>query len=265
MNWTGSDVLGAVRVLPTFPLPHFFRINLWHSAQTVYNTGMLPARPSKPARWLFSLYLQRLFRRTFHRIVLRGNFEPLSGNEAYPLILYSNHQSWWDGLLEWRLVEYFGGDLRLMMAEKNLRQFPFFRRVGVFGVDLEDSRDRAKGLLHAIKLLRTDTPRRILIVFPQGELHPPHEPFHPFLGGLETLLRKSPQATAYPLGKVLRFTRYQRPEVLFQLGKPYSSGATLKELQAGLQKTLQTVAQPYEGREVTLLPPHPADLKRAGI
>ncbi|MCC5790423.1 MAG: 1-acyl-sn-glycerol-3-phosphate acyltransferase [Opitutales bacterium] len=225
---------------------------------------MLSARPSAPARWLFSLYLRQLFRRTFHRIVLRGHFEALKDNEAYPLIFYSNHQSWWDGLLEWRLVEHLRGDLRLMMAEKNLRQFPFFRRVGVFGVDLEDSRDRAKGLLHAIKLLRTDTPRRVLVVFPQGELHPPHEPFHPFLGGLETLLRKSPQAKAYPLGKVLRFTRYQRPEVLFQLGKPYSAGATLEELQAGLQETLQPGNPPCKGPEIALLPPHPSDLKRAG-
>lgn len=225
---------------------------------------MLEARPSAPARWVFSLYLRRLFRKSFHRIRLTGHFQALQEQETYPVILYSNHQSWWDGLLEWRLVEFFGGDLRLMMAAQNLRQFPFFRRVGVFGVDLEDPRDRVRGLLHCVRLLKQENLRRTLVLFPQGELRPAHEPFLPFQGGLETLLRKSPQAKAFPVGKIIRPGRFQHPEVLLRIGEPLCAGASLTDLQQGLERCLVETLPPEDNTGWDLLPPHPRDLKRAG-
>lgn len=200
---------------------------------------MLTARSSKWGSWLFTCYLNRLFRRSFHVIRFSGAYAQLEKAESYPCILYSNHQTWWDGLLEWPVITHFRLNHLLMMEEKNLRRFPFFRRVGVFGVDLDSRSGRSAGLLYAIRGLRDGADRRTLILYPQGELLPSHEGWRPFQPGLEKILRAVPGSRAIPVAKHLRMGRYPKPEVILHFGAPVSSGSTGKDLEDALLMTMK--------------------------
>lgn len=146
----------------------------------------------------------------------------LESNEPYPLVLFGNHETWWDGLLDFSLGEHFQMDSRLMMEEKNLRLYRFFQGCGCFGVDLESQRGRGESLLHAVRLLsEDDASRRCLILYPHGRLVPDWETPRPaFAGGLERVLARAPGATAVPVWRKLTFGKHELPEVDIHLGPP---------------------------------------------
>lgn len=220
--------------------------------------AMLAARSTKWGSWLFTRYLNRLFRRSFHVIRFSGEYSLLESEEAFPLILYSNHQTWWDGLLEWPVITHFRLNHLLMMEEKNLRRFPFFRRVGVFGVDLDSRSGRSAGLLYAIRGLRDGTPRRTLILYPQGQLLPAHEGWRSFQPGLEKILQAVPRARAIPVAKHLRMGRFPKPEVILHFGPPQPGGATAASLEEALLATMREA----ERDSFAWLPEDPKGLQR---
>ncbi|MFW5883777.1 MAG: 1-acyl-sn-glycerol-3-phosphate acyltransferase, partial [Verrucomicrobiota bacterium] len=137
--------------------------------------------------------------RHFH--ALRFHNEAALQDATYPLVLYGNHPSWWDTFLKLPLLQRFGMEYWVMMEARTLGQLPWFRRCGVFGVDLESKADRARGLRYAAGLLndaQAAARRRVLILYPHGRLIPQGEAWPPFERGLEGLLRLCPTATALP-------------------------------------------------------------------
>lgn len=46
-------------------------------------------------------------------------------------VLAASHQSWWDGYVMRELAWWAGADFRVLMAARQLRRFPFLRRMGV--------------------------------------------------------------------------------------------------------------------------------------
>lgn len=186
---------------------------------------MLPARHNQLLSALLIFYLRRLFRRHFRGIYVAGVEGAqafLDETEHYPLIFFSNHQTWWDGFFELPLIRQFRLFPFLMMEEKNLRRLQFFRNTGVFGVDLESPRERARGLLYATRVLRgmPEGQRRALFLYPHGRIVSPHEDWPPFLGGLEVLLRKSPAVAAVPVYKRILYGNTPLPEVSLYVGEP---------------------------------------------
>ncbi len=186
---------------------------------------MLPARHNQFLSALLIYYLRRLFRRHFRGIYVAGEAgtqDFLEQPGSYPLIFFSNHQTWWDGFFELPLIRQFRMFPFLMMEEKNLQRLKFFRNTGVFGVDLDSPRERARGLLYATRILRNvpEGQRRALFLYPHGRIVSPHEPWPHFLGGLEVLLRKSPATAAVPVYKRILFGNTPLPEVSLYVGKP---------------------------------------------
>ena len=180
---------------------------------------MLPARKRPLAGRLLIAYIRLSLRRHFERILLFGDDPAYGTDEAYPLIWYSTHQSWWDGFLEIPLVLRHRQELWLMMDENNLRKFPAFRWVGVFGVDLTSAQGRAAALLYAAKRLRAGG-RSSLYLYPHGRLVPPHAPWPPFQGGVAELLRLVPKARAVPVVKELFHASFRDPFACIELGAP---------------------------------------------
>jgi len=197
---------------------------------------------------LLAGYLAWKYRQRFAQVRVNG-FEVwqewLTSEAPYPLIWFGNHQTWWDGLLDFSVTRHFGMDNRLMMEAKNLRQFSYFQKCGVFGVDLNSRRDRAEGLKHAVKLLTEPSKRRCLILYPHGRLTQPWES-PSFQPGLAGLLGRAPGATALPIWRQMRFGAHELPSVDIEIGPPIP--ASDQPSQAALEQSLSQAQQSLQSR-----------------
>src|SRR5690606_8486269 len=98
-------------------------------------------RPSMSSRFspaavrAFELLFRPWMRGRGHAVHMAG----LAGRDAPtgPVLLAANHVSWWDGfvLREVQRVLRPDAPLYTLMSEAQLRRFPFFRRLGVVGID----------------------------------------------------------------------------------------------------------------------------------
>jgi hypothetical protein len=174
---------------------------------------MLASRHDPWARALFDPYLRRLFRRHFHALRLLG--EDPRPDPALPLLIVPNHSSWWDGFFLYFLnARLLGRRLHLMMLEEQLQRFPFFRRIGAFGIRPGSRSAVAAALDYSVSVLAD--PANALCLFPQGRMtHPAARPlgFRPGLGRI--LRRHGGPLALLPLAMACDFYEDQRPEALF--------------------------------------------------
>jgi chlorobactene lauroyltransferase len=206
------------------------------------------------AQALLFPYIRRACRKHFHSLQIFD--EPaaswLSSEQPGPFLFYSNHHYWWDGFFELPLIESYQLDYAIMMEEKNLRQFSFFRKTGVFGVDLETREGRTAGLLRAVRFLKEDKLRRSLILYPHGRLIPEGGAWPDFEAGLELIARRVPGLALFPVAKKISPGPHPKPEVYLSIGEPVfgRDEPTAGQLLSRLRKTfvdLETAR--VEGKE----------------
>ncbi len=209
--------------------------------------------------WILHRYLRWRLRRAFHCILKRGNFEQLEDSSLYPLVLFSTHSSWWDGFFLEALFDAYAMEYYVMMEEKNLAKFPYFQKVGVFGVDLESESGKASSLLYASRLLRGGRDcRRTLLIFPHGRLVLPDEAPPPFQPGLEALLKIMRQGHAVPVSLDTWFTKYPLPVASIALGEaiPVETNPTTEILSQALDQCREAHPPVDPGTaDAFLLPP----------
>lgn len=128
---------------------------------------MIPARKSRLFAWWFARDARARIERAFSAIRARGLGELARALEEGPVLVVSNHTSWWDPMVLVHLcTNVLGADAYAMMKAENLERLPFFAKVGAFGVRVEDPADGAAAIRYAAKLL--DRPGRLVWIFPQG-------------------------------------------------------------------------------------------------
>jgi len=212
---------------------------------------------SPPRLWALRLFCRVKYFQRFYAVRVGGFAgwrDWLASDAPFPLVLFGNHETWWDGLLDFSLGERYGLDTRMMMEEKNLRRYCFFQGCGCFGVDLESRRGRGESLLHAVRLLREGAPRRCVILYPHGRLvHDWEQPKPRFEGGLERVLARAPEATALPVWRRFIFGKHELPEVEIQLGEPLVPRAarTSADLEAALEATAARLADRLRSADET--------------
>lgn len=194
-------------------------------------------------------YLRYQLSRRFFSVRVDGfdGFDTFFRNaESYPVLFFGNHQTWWDGFFAYELARHYDIDQRVIMEEKNLRKFPFFRYVGVFGVDLQSKAGRAQSLMHCVRTLKTEKPRRTLLIYPHGRLVSPLEStWPPFQPGIETILKLSPEVQAVPIIHEIVPGNHQLPEVFMEVGQPIpaKSRPDLAQLEHALADTRASMAR----------------------
>jgi 1-acyl-sn-glycerol-3-phosphate acyltransferase len=165
---------------------------------------MIPADKSRWITRFLARDAERRIRSHFSVVRIHG-LEALSSELARgPVVVVSNHTSWWDPIvLQWVCARVLHDvDAYALMDVKNLTRLPFFRKVGAFGVDLEDPTDGMRAMRYAAKLL--DRPRRLVWVFPQGQEVPITKPLE-FRSGAAVIARLArapvvPAALRYEIG-----------------------------------------------------------------
>jgi len=200
------------------------KVSLWQPVFGNLSKGQFSIRNS-PAevpeisvrllRW-FTWYARRYLRRHFHS--LRVSFSGRPPVSKLPLVIYSNHASWWDPLVCLMLKSKFYPDRKAFapIAASALERYKIFSKLGFFGIEQETRRG-------AIKFLRTgeailSKPNHLLAITPQSRFADVRERPARFGAGLGHLATRIPHALFVPLAIEYVFWEERLPEILVRFG-----------------------------------------------
>jgi len=220
---------------------------------------MIPAqRRPRFARW-FARQAEARLRRSFGRVRLLGLSHLREASAAGPVLVVSNHASWWDPLVAlWLTNRVLALEAYALMDAANLRRLPFFGPAGAVGVDLADPRDGARVLRHLAGLLRA--PGQLVWVFPQGREQPADAPLQ-FEAGAAAVARTAGAAVrVLPIALRYEHGHEARPWAWISVGAPLPA----VERRAGLAATADLQAEAVAA-ELTRLASAIRDLADANV
>ncbi len=178
---------------------------------------MITARKSAWFERLFALYNRQLIARRFEGLRVAGLDHLRERTPDVPQLLYANHSSWWDGLALFQLARVCKLDLYAMMEERQLRRYPFHRKLGAFSVVRENPREALRSIEYAGNLLRHTS--RTLLIFPQGATEPNDVRPLKFYTGAAHIIERVGEIDALPVALRYEFLDDFRPQIIIRIGK----------------------------------------------
>lgn len=178
-------------------------------------TRYSPAR----VRW-FTRWLRGYFRRNFDAVRLSRTGLPPT-DEGAPLLVYTNHPSWWDPIHFLLLARESMPERRMFgpFDAEALKQYGFFRRLGAFGIDPSTRAGVADFLLTSRAIL--DQPDGTLWITAQGEFGDPRKRPIVLRSGVAHLVRNLERGLVVPLAVEYPFWNERHPEALSAFGEPF--------------------------------------------
>jgi 1-acyl-sn-glycerol-3-phosphate acyltransferase len=196
---------------------------------------------------LFGIYLRWYFPRSFTAVRTSGR----PPRTELPLIVYTNHPSWWDPIhfLVLARSELPGRQVYGPMDAAALQRYGFFRKLGVFGVERNSRRGAAAFLRTSRAIL--ERPDASLWLTAEGRFTDPRERPVRLEPGLAHLLRGGDPACVVPLAIEYPFWNERRPEALSLFGEPLwtdsdgrrSTDDWTRTLEARLEETMDRLAE----------------------
>jgi 1-acyl-sn-glycerol-3-phosphate acyltransferase len=133
----------------------------------------------------FKLYAVWKIKRNFHGVLIKGEF----AEKNKPILLVSNHISWWDGFwAEYLNIRVFHRKFYFMMLEEQLKKHIFFNKTGGYSIR-KGSRSILETLNYTAELLNDN--RNLVLIFPQGKLESLHNQNIRFEKGIEHIIKKT--------------------------------------------------------------------------
>ncbi len=179
---------------------------------------------SRPLLRLFTWYSRYYLRRHFNSLrVSRASALPVPADQ--PLVIYSNHASWWDPLVALLLSQEFLRHQRVFapIDAVALASYGFFNRLGAFGVE----RDTRRGAGQFLRVARTilQQPGNVLWLTPQSRFADARERPASFKAGIGHLPKQVAKLSFVPVAIEYVFWEERRPEILARFGEPYETCA----------------------------------------
>lgn len=145
---------------------------------------------------------------------------------AQPVLLVSNHVSWWDGFLLRKLQVALRprGTFHVVMLERELRQRPFLRLLGGLGLS-PGSVASLRRLGRELAAARRDRPDRVVLFFPQGRIWPSHRRPLGFQKGVRLVARSLAPVTVLPVGLHLEPGQHPAPTAYVSVAPPVAVDA----------------------------------------
>lgn len=228
-----------------------------------------PADPSPPpvSNWLqngFHTFLRPYLKRHFHCVGLhRGGGDPRSVGPGQPLIVYSNHPSWWDPLIGHYLnaTLFPGRQFHAPIDAEALRQYQVFGKLGFYGIDLGSTSGAAAFLKTSRAILDTGT--TALWITPEGRFCDVRDHSSPLMPGLAHLCGKLQTGYVFPLALEYAFWEERLPLCLLRFGEPFQPAEQpgwdkprwAEELMDRLRMTQRTLADLVIARDPSLVEP----------
>jgi 1-acyl-sn-glycerol-3-phosphate acyltransferase len=212
-----------------------------------------PPTISTPILGFFRFIVRGYFRRHFRAVRISGA-EALTHAVQGPLIVYANHGSWWDPMVQVLLAAELLPQRRhyAPMDAAALDRYPIFKRLGVFPVALDSPRGAAQFLRTSLTILGENG---VLWVTPQGRFADPRERPVLFKPGLAALAARCPKGcTVLPLAIEYPFWNERLPETLLQFGQPMpihgeTPGEVQEKLHDALVKTMDSLQEKSMARD----------------
>jgi 1-acyl-sn-glycerol-3-phosphate acyltransferase len=151
---------------------------------------------------------------------------PATVPDDQPLLLVSNHVSWWDGFLLRRLQVALlpRGSFHVVMLERELKQRPLLRLLGGVGLS-PGSATSLRKLLRELAAARRDQADRVVLFFPQGRIWPSHRRPLGFQEGVRLVARSLAPATVLPVGLHLEPGHHPASTAYISVASPLPAGA----------------------------------------
>ncbi len=146
---------------------------------------MLKAKHHSVIYPLFQRLTGILLRRNFRSTRIIGDFRDTGG----PILVLSNHISWWDGFWMMHLnLKRLHRKFHFMMLEEQLRKHWYFQYSGAYSVK-KNSRSIIESLNYSIDLLRNN--KHMVFMFPQGKIHSLYSDSISFESGAQRIIDRS--------------------------------------------------------------------------
>lgn len=186
----------------------------------------------------FNRYLPRYLSRHFNAVrIVKDSAPSLRADE--PVICFANHPGWWDPLMAFLLNRLYMAPRTVYapIDESALAQYPVFRKLGFYGIDL-NSANGARRFLSTTRAL-LEQPTTAIWITPGGKFCDvrARTTFQP---GLVHLAANLDGVPLVPLAIEYTFWEERTPEALVEFGSPLraSRGTSKSAWQEALEGSL---------------------------
>jgi len=130
----------------------------------------------------FNWYTRWKLSGKFHSVHISGDFD----EQHLPVLLISNHISWWDGFwVNYLNLRVFKRKFHFMMLESQLKKYAFFNKTGGYSVK-KGNRSILESLFYSAEIL--SDPGNIVLLFPQGKIQSIYSSTFLFEKGISKIL-----------------------------------------------------------------------------
>lgn len=158
-----------------------------------------------------------------------------------PVVIYSNHPSWWDPLVGLIVLSEYFPHRRVYapIDAAMLMKYQMFKRMGFFGVEKDTAKGAAQFISMADRVLRQ--PSSLLAVTAQGRFADVRERPLRLKRGLAHLIKANPRTVFVPAAIEYVFWEEKLPEILVRIGVPrsFESLTTIESCHETLERDLE--------------------------
>jgi chlorobactene lauroyltransferase len=212
------------------------------------NNEFIPAGENRLFIRIFRIYVKWLFRYRFKNVWLHQDYQPDITSQS---VYFLNHTSWWDGLIPLMLNEYlFKQKARAMMEDTQMHKFPFFRYIGAFSVNRNNSRKTISSLRYALQSVQRENSS--LFIYPEGKIVPDYGQKLHFENGIGWIYKNCPECDFVPIAININVIKSSKPDLYIKIGQPAVFVNSLpaeqqtKKLEESLQKLLNNLHREIE-------------------
>jgi hypothetical protein len=195
---------------------------------------MIKGRYTPFTGWLFEKYalwhMRKIFQSIRYVISEKTGENPFLSDIQRPVLLISNHFSFWDGFIHIMLNRrIFKRRVNIMMLHEQLTKRKFLRYTGAFSLD-KGNRGVIAGIRHSVDLLKDKN--NLFLIFPQGEIQSLYTRNFVFERGLEFIVNNSPGIQIIFNVNLMNFFSDRKPSLTMYL-KEYTpqTSETIANLQ----------------------------------
>ena len=179
----------------------------------------------------FKWYAGFIIKRHNSTVKITGDFK----DRNLPVLLISNHISWWDGF--WAMYinqKVLHRKFHFMMLEEQLRKYWFFNFTGGFSVN-KSTKSIVDTLNYTSGLLKDK--ENMVLIFPQGEIQSLHNQNLQFEKGVERILKnKENTVQVIFLVNLVDYFSNPKPGIYFHIREYVNGAFDLKSIQQNYTK-----------------------------